>query len=163
MPSKCCNLVAVPTSLFKEALDLLLPTLVKLVNLSLVEGVFVQQWKIALVKPLLKKVGMDLVNTSYRPVSNLPFLSKVVEKSVLLRFNRHCNENNLMPDYQSAYRANFSCEMALLKLTDDLLWSVEHQEVTSLVAIDLSSAFDTVDHDLLLSILSKSLEWLIRL
>ena len=54
MPSKCCDLDAVPTSLLKEALDLLLPTLVKLVNLSLVEGVFIQQWKIALVKPLLK-------------------------------------------------------------------------------------------------------------
>ena len=102
-----------------------------------------------------KKVGMNLINTSYHPVSNLPFLSKVVEKSVLLRFNRHCNKNNLMPDYQSAYRANFSCKTALLKLTDDLLWSMEHQEVTPLVAIDLSAAFDTVDHDLLLSILSK--------
>ena len=54
MPSKFCDLDAVPTSLLKEALYLLLPTLVKLVNLSLVEGVFVQQWKIALVKPLLK-------------------------------------------------------------------------------------------------------------
>ena len=102
-----------------------------------------------------KKVGMDLINTSYCPVSNLPFLSKVVEKSVLLRFNRHCNKNNLMPDYQSAYRANFSCETALLKLTNDLLWAMEHQEVTPLVAIDLSAAFNTIDHDLLLSILSK--------
>ena len=87
--------------------------------------------------------------------TNLPFLSKVVEKSVLLRFNRHCNENNLLPSYQSAYRANFSCETALLKLTDDLLWAMEHQEVTPLVAIDLSATFDTVDHNLLLSILSK--------
>ena len=155
MPSKSCDLDAVPISILKEALDLLLPTLVKLVNLSLVEGEFIQQWKTALVKPLLKKVGMELINTSYHPVSNLPFLSKVVEKSVLLRFNRHCNENNLMPSYQSAYRANFSGETALLKLTDDLLWAMEHQEVTPLVAIDLSAAFDTVDHDLLLSILSK--------
>ena len=56
MPSKCCDLDAVPTSLLKEALELLLPTLVKLINLSLVEGVFVQQWKIALGKPLLKKL-----------------------------------------------------------------------------------------------------------
>ena len=67
----------------------------------------------------------------------------------------HCDENNLMPDYQSAYRANFSCETALLKLTNDLLWAMEHQEVTPLVAIDLSAAFDMVDHDLLLSILSE--------
>ena len=91
---------------------------------------------------------MELTSTSYHPVSNLPFLSKVVEKSVLLRFNRHCNENNLMPSYQSAYRANFSCETTLVKLTDDLLWAMEHQEVTPLVAIDLSATFDTVDHDM---------------
>ena len=155
MPSKCCDLDVIPTSLLKEALELLLPTLTKLVNLSLAEGVFVEEWKIALVKPLLKKVGMDLINTLYHPVSNLPFLSKVVEKSVLLRYNKHCNKNNLMPDYQSAYRANFSCETALLKLTNDLLWVMEHQEVTPLVAIDLSAAFNTIDHDLLLSILSK--------
>ena len=55
MPAKYCDLDAVPTSIIKEALDLLLPTLVKLVNLSLVEGEFTQQWKTALVKPLLKK------------------------------------------------------------------------------------------------------------
>ena len=102
-----------------------------------------------------KKVVMDLINTLYHKVLSLPFLSKVVEKSVLLRFNNHCNENNLMPDYQSAYRANFSCETALLKLTNDPLWVMEHQEVTPLVAIDQSAAFDTVDHDLLLSVLSK--------
>ena len=155
MPMKYCDLDAVPTSIIKEALDLLLPTLVKFVNLSLVECEFAQQWKTALVKPLLKKVVMELTNTSYHPVSNLPFLSKVVEKSVLLRFNRHCNENNLMPSYQSAYRANFSCETALVKLTDDLLWAMEYQEVTPLVAIDLSAAFDTVHHNMLLSVLSK--------
>ena len=170
MPAKYCDLDAVPTSILKEALDLLLPTLVKLVNLSLVEGEFTQQWKTALVKPLLKKVGMELTNTSYHPVSNLPFLSKVVEKSVLLRFNRHCNEHNLMPNYQSAYRANFSCETVLVKLTDNLLWAMEHQEVTPLVAIDLSAAFDTVDHDMLLSVLSKkfgvvdnALKWLMHI
>ena len=60
-----------------------------------------------------------------------------------------------MADYQSAYRANFSCETALLKLTNNLLWAMEHQEVTPMVAKDLSAAFDTIDHNLLLSILSK--------
>ena len=60
VPSKCCDLDVIPTSLLKEALELLLPILMKLVNLSLAEGVFIQEWKIALVKPLLKTVGMDL-------------------------------------------------------------------------------------------------------
>ena len=165
MPSTWCDLDAVPTSLLKDALDLLLLTLVKLVNLSLVEDLFIQQWKIALVKPPLKSwYGSNKYIISSCVKFTIPF--KIVEKSVLLRFNRHCNKNNLMPDYQSAYRANFSCETALLKLNDDLLWAMEHQEVTLLVAIDLSAAFDTVDHNLLLSILSKkfgvvnkALEW----
>ena len=88
-------------------------------------------------------------------MSNLPFLSKVVEKCVLLRFNKHCEKHNLMPDYQSAYRANYSCETALVTIMDDILWSMENQEVVPLIAIDLSAAFDTVDHDLLLAVLRK--------
>ena len=86
MPSKCCALDVIPTSLLKEVLESLLSNLTKLVNLSLEEGVFAEEWKLALVKPLLKIVGMDLINTSYCPVLSLPFLSKVVEKSALLKF-----------------------------------------------------------------------------
>ena len=92
-----------------------------------------------------------IVSSSVKPT--IPFQSG--REDVLLRFNKHCDENNLVPDDQLAYRANFSCETALLKLTSNLLWVMEHQEVTPLVAIDLSAAFNTVDHDLLLSIVSK--------
>ena len=99
-------------------------------------------------------MGLELTESNYRPVSKLPFLSKVVEKCVL-RFNKHCEKYDLMPDYQSAYQANYSCETALIKIMDDILWSLEKQEVVPLVAIDLSAAFDTVDHDLLLGVLRK--------
>ena len=71
-----------------------------------------------------------------------------------------------MPDYQSAYRTNYSCETALTKLFNDLLWSMENQEVSALAAIDLSAAFDTVYHDILLDVLAvkfgisgKTFEW----
>ena len=60
-----------------------------------------------------------------------------------------------MPSYQSAYRANHSCEAALLKVTNDILWSLEKQQVTAMMALDLSAAFDTVDHDMLLEVLNK--------
>ena len=63
------------------------------------------------------------------------------------------NENNLLPKNQSAYRQFHSCESALLRLVNDLLDGMEHQEVTALIAIDLSAAFDTVDHDILINVL----------
>ena len=59
----------------------------------------------------------------------------------------------MQPDYQSAYRENYSCETAVLSISDNILWLMERQRITSLVAIDLSAAFDTVDHDILLNIL----------
>ena len=79
----------------------------------------------------------------------------MVEKCVLTRFNKHCEKYELMPDYRSAYQANYSCETTLVRIMDDILWSMENQEVVPLIAIDLSAAFDTVDHDLLLAVLRK--------
>ena len=72
---------------------------------------------------------------------------------MLLQLSKHCDKNNLQPDYQSAYREHYSCETAVLKLSNDILWAMEKQHVTCLVALDLSAAFDTVDHLTLLSIL----------
>ena len=70
----------------------------------------------------------------------------------------HCDTNDLLPDYQSASNANYSCETALVKLCNDVLWSIERQRVTAIIAIDLSAAFDTVntvDHNTLLDVLKK--------
>ena len=74
---------------------------------------------------------------------------------MLLQFNAHSMENNLLPGYQSAYREHFSCETALVKLMDNILWNTEGQELTALVVIDLSAVFDTVDHDVLLDVLNN--------
>ena len=93
--------------------------------------------------------------SNYRPVSNLAFLSKVIEKSALYRLNKHASENDLLPKNQSAYRQYHSCESALLRLVNDLLAAMENQEVTALIALDLSAAFDTVDHDILLDVLKS--------
>ena len=85
---------------------------------------------------------------------------------MLLQLNQHCKEYGLQPDYQSAYREHHSCEKAILQLSNDILWGMERQSITTLVAIDLSAAFDTVDHEILLDILkhkfgieSKALQW----
>lgn len=107
------------------------------------------------IRPLTKKPGLDLIVSNFRPVSNLPFLSKVLEKAALQQFMQHCNINELLPDHQSAYRPDYSCETALTHLVDDILWAMERQCVTALIAIDLSSAFDTVDHEVMLSVLQE--------
>ena len=98
-------------------------------------------------------MGLELTTSNYRPVSNLTFLSKVVEKAALNQPVAHFDNNNLMPDYQSAYRANQSCERVILKLENGSLWAMENKYVITMVTIDLSVAFNTVDHDILLNTL----------
>ena len=155
MKTKSCELDSLPTNLLKEYISVVLPAITKIVNISLTEGVFANTWKCAIVRPLLKKAGMDLIMKSYRPVSNLSFISKLVEKVALQQFLSHCEEWDLLPDYQSAYRKGFSCETCVIKLVNDVLWGMEKQHITACTFLDLSAAFDTVDHELLLSILSN--------
>ena len=78
-----------------------------------------------------------------------------MEKAALYRLNAHAEDNSLLPKNQSAYRRHHSCESALLRLVNDLFDAMEKQEVTALIAIDLSAAFDTVDHNILLQVLQN--------
>jgi hypothetical protein len=155
LQTKYCKLDKLPTKLLKMHLDDLLPSIKELVNMSLNQGVFPAKWKHAVVRPMLKKVGQELVLSNYRPVSNLPFLSKLIEKTALSRLNEHVNANNLLPKNQSAYRRHHLCETALIILVSDLLAGMENQEVSALIALDLSAAFDTVDHDILVKVLTS--------
>ena len=155
MPSKTCQLDQVPTEKLQEILEGCLPAITHIVNRSLDQGEFCDKWKEALVKPLIKKKELGTQNSNYRPVSNLSFISKIVEKITLDQFNEHCNEYRLVPEYQSAYRKKHSCETSLVKLVNDTLWNMENQLVTAIVILDLSAAFDTVDHELLLDVLEK--------
>ena len=164
--TKSCELDPIPTTTFKKLLPAILPLITKIVNLSLSEGQFIRSWKMAIVQPLLKKVGLRLIMSNFRPVSNLSFISKIIERCMLLQLSDHCDNHNLQPDYQSAYREHYSCKTAVLKLSNDILWAMEKQHVTCLVALDLSVAFDTVDHPTLLSVLKhkfgiedKALQW----
>ena len=69
------------------------------------------------------------------------------------QFMQQCERYTLPPDYQSSYRKNYSCEAVLIKLVNDILWCMENKEILTLVTIDLSAAFDKVDHNLLLEVL----------
>ena len=88
---------------------------------------------------------------NYRPVSNLPFISKLLEKTVLRQLNDHISTNNLLHHFQSAYRANHSTETALVHILNDLLLETDTGKISLLTLLDLSAAFDTIDHAILLS------------
>ena len=79
---------------------------------------------------------------------------QTVEKAALQQLMAHIETHHLLPGYQSAYRAGFSTETALMNLLDDILSGMERKQITAMVAIDLSAAFDTVNHDLLCRVLS---------
>ena len=96
MPSKTCTLDIMPTARLKEVLGTILPSLAHIVNKSLDQRAFYNEWKEALVQPLVKKKSLGTIKTNYRPVSNLQFISKIVEKVTLGQFTLHCNRNNLV-------------------------------------------------------------------
>jgi hypothetical protein len=114
--------------------------------------------KSALVTPLLKKASLSPeILKNYRPVSNLSFISKLTERVVASQLTDHMSENNLFVPVQSAYRRNHSTETALLKVLNDMLISVDEGKGMILVLLDLSAAFDTVDHNILIDRLSERL------
>ena len=155
-PDKTCLLDPIPTTLLKDCLAETAPVITTIFNRSLVEGIVPSLFKEAVVTPLIKKPTGGTSFSNYRPVSNLPFISKVLERIVLQQLNKHCDKFNLQDPCQSAYRKGHSTETALLKIFDDLLFGMDNQRVSILTLLDLSAAFDTVNH----AILVKRLETL---
>jgi hypothetical protein len=150
-PSKSCGLDPIPTPLLKKCLDVFLTPITALVNMSMAEGCFPTSFKNAHVTPLLKKPSLskdDLKN--YRPVSNLSFISKVVERVISKRIQSHISSSKSANPCQSAYKQFHSTETALLKIHNDVLRSMDGGKVTALTLLDLSAAFDTIDHRILL-------------
>ena len=165
--SKSCSLDPIPTQLLKSSLETLLPTLTNIVNASLSSATVPRSLKSATVTPLLKKASLDNEDfKNYRPVSNLPYLSKLIEKVAVKRLNTHMTQYNLHEYFQSAYRMYHSTETALLRVHSDILQEVDKKKCVYLVLLDQSAAFDTVDHTILLrrledtvGITGTTLEW----
>ena len=105
-------------------------------------------------KDLASKVDTDLYK-NYRPISDIVFLSKLIERVVADRLDEHLRANNLYIDNQFGYRKGHSTESLLTKLLNNLLLSCDENMPSILILLDLSAAFDTVDHDLLLRILEN--------
>ena len=133
--SKSCALDPLPACLVSGFIDVLLPSITNMINLSLTSGHFPAEWKMASVLPLLKKRGLNPILKSYRLISNLQFVSKLVERyrSVFNQLQEYLLSNNLYPIFQSAYRACHSTETALLKVQNDLLLNMDRGYATLLV------------------------------
>ena len=101
---------------------------------------------------------MTEVSANYRPISNLKVISKIIEKVVAVRLQKYLEANHLNEPLQSAYKPFHSCETALVRVHNDILVSVDKRHCVMLLLLDLSAAFDTIDHDILLTRLhSKTL------
>ena len=111
--------------------------------------------KRAHVRPIIKKPGLDKdILNNYRSVSNLPYLSKTIERVVAARLSAHMSECNLCVPNQSAYKPNHSVETALVCEQNDILRATDNQNIVIMLLLDLSAPFDTVDHDVMLHRLS---------
>ena len=121
------------------------------IYLSLSTGIFPNDLKSTFVKPLLKKTTLDSNdNKNYRPIFNLSFLSKLIERVIANQIHLHLSSNGLVSEYQSAYRKFHSSETALLRIQNDILVSLDSGYSTALLLLDLSTLSDTIDHNILL-------------
>ena len=144
-----------------------MPIVTKIVNHSIESGTVPDHFKKSIVTPLLKKHNLDKENlANFRPVSNLSFLSKLTERVVKSRLEVHLASNSLFNKFQSAYSKFHSTETTLLSLYDYLVRAASQQKLTALCLLDLSAAFDTINHKILLDrletwfgIKSNPLKW----
>jgi hypothetical protein len=164
-PATTCSLDPIPTWLLKRCVSSLIPAITAILN-RILECGMPMCLKQSIIRPLLKKRDLDSEDfNSYRPVANLPFLSKLVERVVARRLIDYLESRNKLSPFQHAYRSSHSCETALLCMLNDAFEAIDQGQVLLLVLLDLSSAFDVVDHSLLLSrlhnigVVDNALQW----
>lgn len=168
LPDKSSAADPIPTSVLKDCAGELAPFVAHLFNTSVATGQFPAAYKTAFLTPIVKKAGLDVEDVrSYRPISNLTVVSKVMERLIVRRLSDYISAANLLPSLQSGFRPLHSTETAILKVLSDLLLAVDRGDVAVLALLDLSAAFDTVDHEILLrrlevtfGITGTALRWL---
>ena len=154
-PPTSCPSDPIPTRLLKICLIALLPAITTLIRSSLRIGVFPTAFKEGRILPKIKKITLDKEDFSnYRTVTNLPFLSKVLERAAPIQVRDYLSTNQLYPRFQSAYREFQSTQTALPRVHNDILRTIDQKKEAILVLLDLS-AFDTIYHDILINRLNN--------
>ena len=144
----------IPSILLKDCSLTFAPIISQIINLSIDQAKVPSSLKVAHVIPLLKKPSLDPDTLqNYRPVSNLPFLFKILERVIFSRLTNYFLINDLFDPFQSAYRPHHSVETLLVNVSNFILQEMDHGNITAMLLLDLSSAFDTVNHTILLNTL----------
>jgi len=157
LPDKTCALDPQPTTHLKAVVGVIALFLTSLFNKSLLSGFVPEAFKVTHITRLVKKSGMDTGDVrSYRPISSLSVASKLLERIAAQQLIAYLEKSALLPRLQSAYRTDHSSETAVLKVLSDILLGIHAGDLSALVLLDLSPAFDTVDHHILLQRLDRS-------
>ena len=145
---KACGHDTITPRLLKESASAISGPLAELMNESIKQCKYPSRWKMGPVTPLFKK-NDELSKENYRHVTVLPALNNVFEKPLTSRLDQFYSE--ILSDYISAYRRHYSCETSLVRLTEDWKHSPDNKQIVAVMLMDLSKAFDTIPHGLLLA------------
>ena len=166
MKPKSCVLDPIPASIFKEYATQIAPAVRAIVNTSICSGTVPVELKESIITPIYKKKQLPINElSSYRPVAQMPFIAKLLERHVSKHLRIFLENNNINDLFQSAYRPNHSTETAVVKIFSDICLSLSQRRDVVLCLLDLSSAFDTLHHGILIQRLAeigirdKALEW----
>lgn len=151
--SSATGIDGIHPTFFKLLLPSILPFVTHIFNTILTTSIYPQRWKQAKVLPIPKSA------TEYRPIAILPFLSKSFEKLLHQQLSSYLNDYKLLTDRQSGFRAKHSCITALTDVTEDIRREIDVGRVVTLVLLDHSKAFDTVDHKILMQKLEKMMNF----
>ena len=142
--TKSCELDPISTHFLKQHLDVLIPLVTKIVNISLQTGQFPNTLKSAIVRPLLKKAGMGITFKNFCPVSNLSYLGMIIEGAACNQIMDHAMASGKFEKFQSAYCTKHSTETALLRVREEILKCMNKGEIVCLLLLDFSATFDTL-------------------